>query len=188
MGRVNMRNPGISWHQMGDFLKIRPYTGSLVKDVLFLMFICALHFSVLPSILGRSILVDLLTPWLVVTMVAGPTGKGIFLMLLGAFLMETRTSAPAGMYITSFWMIATGIYLSRMSLSWRHYLPWFLTLLIAQLWVMLTELFVNHVMLGHWHLSLQEILAQCSRLVFAVGFGMILCRKFRSCELPVETP
>jgi hypothetical protein len=188
MGRTTNRNSWALGHQLLDFFKIRPYTGSLSKDFLFLLIISALHYSVIPSIVGRSILVDLLTPWLVVTMVAGSTSKWIFLTLLGAFLMETRTSAPAGMYLTSYWMIGTGIYLTRTSLSWRHYLPWFLTLLIAQLWVILTELFVNHVMLGHWHLSIQEILAQSSRLIFAVGFGMILCRKFRSCELPVETP
>lgn len=188
MARSITRNPGLLWSHFADYLKVRPYTGTFMKDLIFLCFICALHYSILPSILGRTILVDILTPWLVVTMIAAPMGRGLFITLVGAFLMETRTSAPAGMYITSFWMIGTGIYLSRLNLSWRHLFPWMLTLFIAQIWIIMTEIFVNQVMLGQWHLPLQEALIQSCRLVFSVGFGLILCQKFRSCELPLETP
>ena len=189
MGRASINGTsGALWNHLADFLKVRPYTGSLVRDLPFLLVVCALHYTIVPSLVGRYLLIDLLTPWLVVTFIAAPTGKGALIALIGAFLMETRTSAPAGMYLTCFWMIGTGIYVSRSSLSWRHSFPWVVTFVVAELWMILAEIFVSHVMLGHWHLTLQEVLIQCARLVFSVGWGMILCKRFRTCELPLETP
>lgn len=168
-----------------DLLKIRPYTGSLAKDVFYLLLMSALHHTLLPSVVGRYQLVDILTPWIVVTLVAAPLGKGAFLAMLGAFLIETRTTAPSGMYLTGYWMIGIGIYLSKASLSWRHYFPWIVTLTVAQLWIILFELFVNAVILNNFVFTLQQFLIQSSRLGFAVGFGMILCQRFRTDEAPM---
>jgi hypothetical protein len=99
--------------------------------------------------------------------------------------METGSTTPAGMYLTAFWMIATGVFLSKASLSWRHYFPWIVTLTIAELWIILFELFVNAVILNNFEFTLQDFAVQSTRLGFGIALGMVLCHRFRTGNDPV---
>jgi hypothetical protein len=60
-------------------------------------------------------------------------------------------------------------------------------LTIAQFWTIVFELFVNSVILNRFSFTFQDFFIQSIRLFVAIGFGMVLCRRFRSSELPMGT-
>lgn len=160
------------------WVKIRPYTGRIVLDLVFLLIVGALHETVLPSLVGSVLLVDLMTPWLVTTFVAAPLPRALLLGTFGALILETHSAAPAGLYVTVYWMIAVVLRITRGTLSWRHAFPWAVTFLVSELWVILFESFVIGVGDGGNPFDLRYVLTQAARLVASVLLGMLLCRRF----------
>lgn len=163
-------------HWLMPWVAVRPYTGKMPLDIIYLLLIGALHQTVLPSMVGGVMLVDLMTPWLVTTFVAAPLPRATVLGLLGALILETHSAAPAGLYICAYWVIAVVLRLTRTTLSWRHGFPWMVTFFVTEIWVISFETFVVAVSEGGFHFGFGYALAQIVRLLASTAFGMLLCQ------------
>ncbi len=159
--------------------KLSPNSGKLWVDILLLFIVSALHFSILPSLLGGYIYLDLITPWLITTFVLSPLGKSIILAVIGGWVMETHSVAPTGIYICIYWMVAVGVHVTRSTLSWRHMTPWVLTYFASGFWVFLFESFLQGLSEASMLLNLHYLYMQLSELAFTVIVGLLLTERFR---------
>ncbi len=170
------------------YLMFRPYTGHLWLDFLLLLIVSALHFTVLPTIIGKIVLVDLLTPWLLTYFIAAPFKKSLVIGVLTALIMETHTSAPAGMYLSLYWVALVTLWLVRVSLSWRHAFPWIVTFAAGELWIVFAEFFVHSVTLSAVSVTLTDLVEYIARIAFAVGAGMIFSQRVRREGIMEDNP
>jgi len=155
------------------FMIFRPHTGHLWLDFLLLIFVSALHFTILPTLVGKIVLVDLLTPWLLTYFISAPFKKSLVIGILTGLIMETHTSAPAGMYLSLYWVALVTLWLIRISLSWRHAFPWLVTFAVGELWIVFSEFFVHSVTLSAVSVTLSDLVGYLARIAFAVGAGMV---------------
>lgn len=161
------------------YMMFRPYTGHLWLDFFLLLVVSALHFTILPTIIGKIVLVDLLTPWLLTYFISAPFKKSLVIGVLTALIMETHTSAPAGMYLSLYWVALVTLWLIRVSLSWRHTFPWVVTFAAGELWIVFSEFFVHSVTLSAVSLTVTDLVEYLTRIAFAVGAGMIFSTRVR---------
>ncbi len=166
----------------------RPHTGALWKDIAFLLVIVFLQTTVIPRILIDEVQFDLLTPWLVILSIRQQWPSATLLAVLAALSLETRSSAPAGLYLCIYWIMVNIIIQVRAALSWRHQVPWLITYLLASLWVNLFETFVIFLSNGNSHMTWSYWVTIGCRIVSAVTFGMILCREWHSIDAEEPVP
>jgi hypothetical protein len=157
---------------------LRPASGRLPLDLVYLIIIAALHHTVLPTLVGHVLLVDLVTPWLVATFVLAPLGRGALIGALGALIVELHSTSPVGLYLCAYWVIAVILRLTRSTLSWRHAFPWAVTFAAAEAWVIGFESFVIGVSEGFARFTLGYVVVQAARLGLAVLIGMLLARPY----------
>jgi len=170
------------------YMMFRPYTGHLWLDFLLLIFVSALHFTILPTILGKIVLVDLLTPWLLTYFISAPFKKSLVIGILTALIMETHTSAPAGMYLSLYWVALVTLWLIKISLSWRHAFPWVVTFAVGELWIVFSEVFVHSVTLSAVKVTVSDLIGYLARIAFAVLAGMIFSSRVRREGILEDTP
>ena len=166
------------WKRLPPWLRFRPVAGPLWYDVVLILIVGALNQTVLPSLLHGFLPVDLMTPWLVTTLVLASLPRGLFITVLGALILETHSVAPAGLYLCAYWMIAAAVHLTRGTLSWRHALPWLLTFVFSQLWIIAFEAFVLSVTVGDLaSLDWTSLALASLRLIIGVGIGLLLAQR-----------
>ena len=175
-----------NWMHIREYVRFHPHTGRLWWDVPLLLLIGALHSTVLPSLTASLLAIDLMTPWLVTILIIEKIPRALLFCTLAGLILETHTTAPAGLYLCIYWMITCVIYLTRETLSWRHALPWLLTYVGAQLGVIAFETFVLAISAGSRPFSWTYIYAQLCRLLIAVGIGMLLSRRYIGTGIQVE--
>lgn len=167
-------------------LAMHPHTGRLWLDVVYLLIAGACHHTVLSSLTGSLFVVDLMTPWIVALLVMESLWRGAFLGAIAAIILETHSSAPAGLYLCAYWVIAVAIWLTRSTLSWRHTFPWIVTLTTAVLWIAAFESLVLAISAGGALLSWAYVGQQILRVVVAVALGMLISRPLRNKALEEE--
>ncbi len=179
-----LRRAGDAFLRLREVMTPRPVTGKLWLDLVWLLVVGALHHAVLPTltrlppVTRSTFLIDLMTPWLTITFVAAPLSRAALFALVGAMILETHSTAPSGLYITAYWVVAVVIRLTRSTLSWRHAFPWLVTLALAELWVMGFELFVSGVAgLSDGPLDFTMVAQMGLRFVLSTGIGMLLARR-----------
>lgn len=159
---------------LGPWLRPTPYSSRVWLDGLYLVFIGTVQLAILPSFLPTNMVVDLVTPWLLIGFIRGTLSRTIFMAVLGAFLIETYSAIPSGFYVCSYFVIGVTLYLIRGSLSWRHRLPWFASLVASQAAIIAFEAFVIYLANLSEVLSPMYVLMQTARLALATAFGMYL--------------
>jgi hypothetical protein len=160
------------------WLALRPASGRLPLDLVYLIIIGALHHTVLPTLVGHVLLVDLVTPWLVATFILAPLGRGALVGALGALIVELHSTAPVGLYLCAYWVVAVILRLTRSTLSWRHAFPWAVTFAAAELWVIGFESFVIGVSEGLTRFTVGYVIVQAARLCLSVLVGMLFARPY----------
>ncbi|HYX34861.1 MAG TPA: hypothetical protein VE954_17320 [Oligoflexus sp.] len=166
----------------------RPNTGSLTKDILFLLIIGFIQITILPYLFGSLGYLDLITPWLVITFIRQRPLQAHILALVGALILETRLAVPAGLYICAYWILANVISLVRPALSWRYKTPWLVSYALASLWVILFEVFViNFLQTASLHQP-AYIAQQVVRFIVTVSYGMYLSREWMTIDAEEPVP
>jgi hypothetical protein len=155
---------------------MRPNTGFLWLDIFYLLLVGALQFSIIPSLLGRYVYVDLLTPWLVINFVNQSLARSTVLAVIGALIIETHNAAPAGLFICIYWITLNLIHLVRDTLSWRHATPWIATFVLSELWVVLGEYFLTVIVRGSFEMDMVFYLVTLLRMLLAVGTGLLIVK------------
>jgi hypothetical protein len=181
MKRVNAefytrRQLGLKVREFLHEARLRPNTGKLYHDVINLLLIFVIQTSVLPTFLGSAIVIDLITPWLVMSFVRQKLFPSSVLALVGALALEMHSSFPAGLYICIYWIMANIIFQIKPALSWRLLVPWIVVYSVSALWVLFWESFVMVFTKGTEGIDEFFILTQFFRFAIAVTFGVMLCR------------
>lgn len=166
----------------------QPNTGSLGKDLLFILVVGFLQITILPFLFGTLGFLDLITPWLVITFIRQRPLSGHILGLIGALIVETRLAVPAGLYICAYWILANVIFLVRPALSWRYKTPWLVSYALASIWVILFEAFVLNFLQTASLNQPVYIAQQVIRFLVTVSFGMYLSREWMTIDAEEPVP
>ncbi len=168
--------------------RLRPNSGHLWKDIIFLLCIAFIQMTVLPSLFGSYGYLDLITPWLVVTFICQRPLKALCLASIAAIVLETRLAVPAGLYLCIYWILCSLLIQIRPALSWRYRTPWFVCYVGATLWVLLFESFVINFLqadlLAEPHYFVHALL----RLIVATGYGMYLSSEWMNIDAEEPVP
>lgn len=154
----------------------RPDCGSFPLDLAHLLLLAIIETTIVPHKTLGLFRVDILSPWLFVFFVFGPIHKTLPLAILGGLLQETRSTAPAGLYISAYWSVAVTVYYIRHTLSWRHASPWSITLLSFMAWIISFETLVIAVSQDVSRLNLNYALNQSLRAAIAVAIGLFFAK------------
>jgi hypothetical protein len=157
---------------------IRPATGILWADILWLLIVGALDTYVLPAVTDNLLPFRLMTPWLIVTFVVARTDLAFIAMLLGSLIIETSTAAPRGLYLTGFWVIYATITLTRKTLSWRHAVPWLVTFFAASFSLANFETAVIFLRQDPAQLDFFHFAKQTIRVTLCVVVGMAMAQSW----------
>jgi len=181
----------IGWSLFKDQLwglKPRPNTGSVAKDIAFVLVILFFQTTFFPTILGSAGVLDFITPWLVVTAIRQKPLQATILAMVAAFGLETKLAVPAGIYLCSYWIMINIFFQIRPALSWRYRTPWAVSYLLASLWIILFETSVLVFLHETWSVTPSFVLQQAVKLIVAVGFGMYLSREWMRIDAEEPVP
>jgi hypothetical protein len=154
----------------------RPDCGSFPVDLFHLILLAIIETTVVPHKTLGLFRIDILSPWLFVFFVFGPLHKTLPLAILGGLLQETRSTAPAGMYISAYWSVAVTIHYIRHTLSWRHVGPWSITLLSYMAWIISFETLVIAVSQDVSRLNFNYAINQTLRAGLATVIGLLFAK------------
>ena len=157
------------WH-------IRPCTGKWWLDVIWVSVIAAIHQHVIPSVLGSSIPIDLITPWLVISFVVGSPFEVFLVWILGSMFLETASNAPKGLYLCSYWIVLCVLMLSRKTLSWKLVAPWLVTFFLASFWISQFETLVIFIKQDPTQLDFGYFFSQLLRVLIVCLIGMAMAQ------------
>ncbi|SMF32153.1 hypothetical protein [Pseudobacteriovorax antillogorgiicola] len=159
-------------------LRPRPNSGYFYRDVFYLVAIGFIQNTIVPALSVLGITIDLMTPWIVITAIRQNALPATALAFIAALILEMRSTVPAGMYLVIYWITVNLIIQVRLALSWRHRIPWFVTYLLAAVWVHLFEVFVVFMSRGMESMTLVFTIQQIVKIVTAVAFGMFICQEW----------
>lgn len=188
MDSVLRRDPYRNWKELASSWKLRPNSGSLVKDLIFVLVIVFLQTTLIPTLLGTMGMIDLLTPWLVVSAIRQRPLQATLIAMVGAFAMETKLAVPAGIYLCSYWIMINVFFQIRPALSWRYRTPWLVSYAASALWIILFEIFVLMFLHETWIFSTNYVFQEIFKLAFAVGFGLYLSREWMRIDAEEPVP
>lgn len=147
--------------------------------------LAAIEQSIIPHNALGVFRIDLLTPWLLVSFVLAPLRKTLPLAILAGFLQETRSTAPAGLYISAYWSAAITLNYIRYTLSWRHTGPWAVTVLCGMTWVAAFETLVIALTQDPGRIGIRYVFEQIFRTLIAAAIGVMFSQTSRL-NLPPE--
>jgi hypothetical protein len=174
---MGLRRVGV-FTSLGNRLRaaLRPGPGRFHVDLIHLVGIATLQLPLLSSLTSYPLAIDFLTCWLVTVFIGLPLLQGLFLALLAGWFVELFLPVPAGLYLCSYWIIASTMYLTRTTLSWRHLSARFAWITGSQVLIVLFEALTILVAYGAESFSLFFWLTALSRCAFSTVFA-IFCLK-----------
>jgi hypothetical protein len=111
----------------------------LVLDFLYLVELLFLQDFILPQIFAQKVFVDLITPWILIVFVFRTSWKMFVLAAFAAFLLETHSGAPLGLFACMYWILGILLSYVRHHISWVSFLPWVVIFFISQVFVISFE-------------------------------------------------
>lgn len=166
----------------------RPHTGYLWLDIIYLFLLASLEASLLKSMSGPFVMFDLITPWLVLSIIQKTRGPATILALVAAMIQEAQSSVPAGTFICIYWIVANVIIQVRPALSWRNISSWLAVFFISSFATIIFQVGMIFLLAEMTNLSLYFWLSLLVRQVTSVIFGLILCRKWLAFDAEEPVP
>lgn len=167
-------------------LRLRPITGRLWLDAVFVLLVASVQLSILPSLFRHVIYIDILTPWMVYIFVKQTGERSLVLALVAAFMLETYTLAPMGLYFCLYPLILAILVTIREPLSWRHGTPWAVTLAVTLAAVAISEVLVQAIALGTLAWPVTTYLSILARILLSWVAGMVIVFYFLDREIKEE--
>ena len=163
---------------MPYLLRPRPNSGKFWLDVTWLIVIACFQCSILPSITGSVIYIDLLTSWLTVSVIRQDLFRGFILAAITALALETHSTLPAGIYFCIYGVIVAVVANLKDPFSWMHNMPWSVSIILANLWAVVFEVIVLAILNdGMPFFEWRIVLVYLSRLAFSIPFGLLLAQR-----------
>lgn len=161
-----------------DRLKRLPFTQNYPIDISAVLVLLTVQIRVIPKGWFGSILIDLITPWIVVGFIIQPFRIAAVVAIVAALGLESHSSVPAGQYMACFCVIGCATELVKSTLSWRQDLTWISALLVCQTWVISFELFTITKSQQIAPNDLTFYLQQLVRLILSCIFGYLLANRW----------
>jgi hypothetical protein len=163
----------------------RPDCGNFLLDLFHMFMLVAVEQAMIPHNALGVFRVDLLTPWLIVSFVLAPLRKSLPIAVMAGLLQETRSAAPAGLYISAYWSAAIALNYIRHTLSWRHMGPWAVTVICGMTWVVAFETLVTALTQDAGRIGIRYAFEQIFRVGIAAAIGVMFSQTSRL-NLPPE--
>ncbi len=161
--------------ELPQYGKVRPDSGKLWLDIIYLCFVAAIQFVVDGSLLGRVADIDFITPWLVINWIRMPLAKSMLMAAVGALIIETHSSAPMGLYFSGFFSAVIAITLLKDSISWIYLMPWVSTVAAVCGFAVLLETLAIVLGRDSGQINYWYFFSQFSRLLIAYCSTWIVC-------------
>ncbi|MES2745214.1 MAG: hypothetical protein V4655_07295 [Bdellovibrionota bacterium] len=188
MDSVLRRDGFATWKEIARSWRPRPNSGSLPKDMIFVLLLVFAQTTIFPTLFGSFGIFDLVTPWIVVTSVRQRPLQGTIIALVAAFALETKLAVPAGIYLCSYWIMINVFFQMRPALSWRYRTPWVVSYAVSALWIALFETFVLAFHHETWNFSTTYVLQEIFKIALATGFGMYLSSEWMRIDAEEPVP
>lgn len=117
----------------------KPLPDSWVLDFLYIAELMILQDFVIPQIFAGEFFLDLITPWILIVFVLRSPLRMFTLGLFTAFLMETHSALPRGLFLCLYWVLGVTLYYVRHHISWASFLPWSVLFFISQIFIVVFE-------------------------------------------------
>ena len=176
------------WRVKAKEYAMKPHTGKLWLDIFYIFVLSALESSILKSLGGAYGVIDLLTPWLCLSIIQKKAGPATLLVFVAALVQEAQSSVPSGTYICIYWIIANIIIQVRPALSWRSVTPWMVVFFLSSFFLILFESMVNIILSGVTRFDLMSSVMLFVRLTISVLFGLYLCRPWLAIDADEPVP
>ena len=168
--------------------RMRPHTGKLWLDVFYLVILAALESSILGSVSGPYLGIDLMTPWLVLSVIQKKSGPATVIAIAAGLIQEAQSSVPSGTYLCIYWIVTNILLQVRSALSWRSATPWFVVFLFSCLFAIIFQLLVKIMVSGSLIFNPWEGFGLLVQLGVSVGFGLVLCRQWLAIDAEEPVP
>ena len=152
--------------------------GQVRYQVLAIFLLAVIQVTILPGFLPEGIFIDLLTPWLALSLVLHSHFRAYSLTLFAGIVLETHLSVPIGFILSPYFCFSVLILNIRNHISWRRVSSWFTLFILFQIW-----LFSFKLLFDMMHYEKQTILNLTKLLQFLVNitssalFGLMLIYK-----------
>lgn len=156
----------------------RPFAQNPWMDAVYIGLIAVLQTTILPTFFPQDLVVDLLTPWLAVSMVLLPPTLCLPLMVLAALIIETHSAAPAGLYISAYWMLGVAITLSAHAIAWTNKAPWLSLVILSETWLFAAEFLVGFLAGQEPSVEPRYYIFQILRFGLSAYFGFVVAMMF----------
>jgi hypothetical protein len=150
-----------------------PGKGSFKSDLLRFGVLVFLQTVVLAGLDLGHLKFDLFTPWLVVCVLRMSYERTLFFFGAAILIMESSSSAPAGLYLVAYSMIGIFLHVVKHQISWRRTVSWLYAMAAATSILGILEMIVLYIseptrQLGFYGLTWGSRIAIASLLIFLV--------------------
>lgn len=158
--------------------RFRPHTSNFAIDLVFLVVLICLEETLVSSVLGPHLTVDLLTVWVACSVLQKQAGPAFVYAVCAALMQESRTSTPAGTYVCAYWILSILIVHFRPVLSWRFFTPWMAMFFAANILVITMSLLVVFVSSSYANFTFWHLVSFLFRIAVGLGFGVYISKDF----------
>lgn len=154
-------------------IKLKEYTpgsSTVSSDITFMLVLCFLQLSALQVSLLHPLVVDLVTPSVALMSVTNSIKRAIPINMLAAFLIETHSASPFGLYVCSYWVITVTISLIKAHISWRQLSSWIYVLVTAQAFILINTLLSQYLVAESYVFSIKAL----GNYIFQLSFSVVL--------------
>jgi hypothetical protein len=168
----------IDWRQklrtVAPYFIPRPTCGIRWVDFVYILVIGIIQYSVLPRMVPRWLVIDILTPWFAVIAVIHPYPVALAMGVLSALIVEGHSMLPAGTYLCINFIILQIVYIVRELISWRKREPWLVLLVSCSVGAALFEYCVDLIRNPNGILDLFYYSTSLGRIAFSAAFAVAL--------------
>ena len=130
----SQRSVQINWLSL-----LEPKAGSWVSDVLSCLVLFFVQETLLGDIPFAGLQMDLVSPFIVYVCAFRSMGRALCIVLLAAYMVETHSATPMGLYFSVYLGLAVILQATRNHLSWYHVTTWVVAVFCTELTIFLFQ-------------------------------------------------
>ena len=158
------------WQNFWEHSVPSPQAGQIRYQFIAIMLLAFIQLTILPSMLPAMVFIDLLSPWLALSLVFHSHFRAYLLTLISGILLETHLPVPIGFILSPYFCFAVLVLNIRNHISWRRISSWVTLLAIFQLWLMGFKLLFDMM-----HYDKQQLINLSQSVQFLMtGIGSVL--------------
>lgn len=155
-----------------------PGNQGVLRDLYLVVFILMLQITVIRTSLLGDIILDFTTPLVAFLAIKSNIRRSLFFSMLAGILIETHSSSPFGLYLSSYWALSVVIAFVKPHISWRQISSWIYVFLASQAFVIIMTAITIFLRTSDLHFQLIFVGQVIFQLMFALILFQILPKKW----------